>query len=47
MGIVAASVLTAPIGVKLAHSLPIGKLKRIFAVLLYVVGARMLLTVFF
>ena len=29
-GIVAASVLTAPIGVKLAHSLPVDKLKRVF-----------------
>ena len=46
LGIVSASVLTAPIGVKLAHSLPIDKLKRIFAVLLYVVGGRMLFTVF-
>ena len=46
LGIVAASVLTAPIGVKLAHSLPIDKLKRIFAVLLYLVGGRMLLSVF-
>ncbi len=45
VGIVAASVLTAPIGVKLAHSLPIDKLKRIFAVLLYVVGSRMLLSI--
>ena len=41
--IVATSVLTAPIGVRLAHSLPIDKLKRIFAVLLYVVGGKMLL----
>ncbi|WP_022666322.1 sulfite exporter TauE/SafE family protein [Desulfospira joergensenii] len=46
-GIVAASVLTAPIGVKLAHSLPIDKLKKIFALLLYVVGTRMILSVFF
>ncbi|MCG8551052.1 MAG: sulfite exporter TauE/SafE family protein [Desulfobacterales bacterium] len=45
-GIVAASVLTAPIGVKLAHSLPVDKLKRVFAVLLYVVGTRMLISVF-
>lgn len=46
-GIVAASVLTAPIGVRLAHSLPIDKLKRIFAVLLYVVGTKMLISTFF
>lgn len=41
-GIVAASVLTAPLGVRLAHSLPIDKLRRIFALLLYVVGTRMI-----
>ena len=46
LGIVAASVLTAPVGVKLAHSLPIDKLKRIFAILLYLVGTRMLISVF-
>ncbi|MCG8619733.1 MAG: sulfite exporter TauE/SafE family protein [Desulfobacterales bacterium] len=46
-GIVAASVLTAPIGVRLAHSLPIDKLKRIFAVLLYVVGGKMLVSILF
>lgn len=44
-GIVAASVLTAPVGVKLAHSLPIDKLKKIFALLLYVVGTRMLISI--
>jgi uncharacterized protein len=42
-GIMAASVLTAPIGVRLAHSLPVDKLKRLFAVLLLVVGTRMLI----
>lgn len=46
-GIVSASVLTAPIGAKLAHSLPIDKLKKAFAVLLYLVGTRMLISVFF
>lgn len=46
LGIVAASVMTAPLGVRLAHSLPIDKLKRIFAVLLYLVGTRMLVSVF-
>ena len=45
-GIVAASVLTAPIGVKLAHNLPVDKLKRVFAVLLYAVGTKMLISVF-
>ena len=46
-GIVAASVFTASVGVRLAHSLPVDKLKRIFALLLYVVGTRMLISVFF
>ncbi|AEB07937.1 sulfite exporter TauE/SafE family protein [Desulfobacca acetoxidans] len=42
VGIVAASVLTAPLGVRLAHSLPVDKLKRVFAILLALVGTRML-----
>lgn len=44
--IVCASVLTAPLGVRLAHSLPVSKLKRVFAILLLVVGTRMLLSLF-
>ncbi len=44
VGLVATSVLTAPFGVRLAHSLPVDKLKRVFAVLLYVVGTRMLIS---
>jgi len=43
-GIVASSVLTAPLGVRLAHSLPVAKLKRIFAILLLVVATRMLVS---
>jgi len=42
VGIVCASVLMAPVGVRLAHRLPVALLKRIFAVLLLVVAARML-----
>ncbi|MCL4205682.1 MAG: sulfite exporter TauE/SafE family protein [Pirellulaceae bacterium] len=42
--IVAASVLTAPLGAGLAHRLPVRALKRVFAVLLIVVGTRMLLS---
>ncbi len=42
VGIVCASVVTAPAGVYLAHSLPVAKLKRVFAVLLLAVGTRML-----
>jgi len=45
-GIICFSVFTAPLGARLAHSLPVAKLKRIFAILLYVVATRMLLSVF-
>lgn len=41
-GIVVTSVLTAPLGVRLAHRLPVDRLKRIFAILLLVVATRML-----
>ena len=43
LGIVIASILTAPIGARLAHRLPAAQLKRIFAILLYILGLRMLL----
>ena len=42
-GIVIASVLFAPVGARLAHRLPAAQLKRIFAILLYILGFRMLL----
>jgi uncharacterized protein len=42
IGIVCASVFTAPLGVRLAHRLPVRKLKQVFAVLLALVGTRML-----
>jgi uncharacterized membrane protein YfcA len=42
-GIAAASVLTAPLGARLAHTLPVPQLRRAFAVLLAVLGLRMLL----
>ncbi|HNS99412.1 MAG TPA: sulfite exporter TauE/SafE family protein [Polyangiaceae bacterium] len=45
-GIVLVSVLTAPLGVRLAHALPVDKLKKVFAVLLYVVAIRMLFSLF-
>lgn len=41
LGIVVSSVLTAPLGVKLAHALPVDKLKRIFALFLYAVASKM------
>ena len=43
VGIVVTSMLTAPLGVRLAHSLPVDRLKRVFAVLLLVMGTRMLI----
>jgi uncharacterized membrane protein YfcA len=42
LGIAGCSVLTAPLGARLAHSLPVGKLKRVFAVLLLTMGTKML-----
>lgn len=42
-GIVCASVVTAPLGVYLAHNLPVDRLKRVFAILLFAVGTRMLI----
>ncbi len=44
-GIVGCSILTAPLGVRLAHSLDVDKLKRVFAVLLFIMGTRMLVSV--
>lgn len=44
--IAVASVLTAPLGARLAHRLPVKKLKKIFALLLYTLGARMAWTLF-
>lgn len=41
-GLVAASMVTAPFGARLAHRLPVARLKKIFAALLLVLGTRML-----
>lgn len=41
VGVVAASLFTAPLGARLAHYLPVGRLKKIFALLLYVMGLKM------
>ncbi len=43
LGIACASVLTAPFGASLAHRLPVKKLKQVFAVLLVVMGTRMVI----
>jgi len=39
------SIFTAPIGVKMAHKLPVPLLKKVFAVLLMVLSIKMLLTI--
>lgn len=46
VGIAGASILTAPLGAHLAHSLPVKKLKKAFAVLLLIMGTRMLISFF-
>lgn len=43
-GIALASVFTAPFGAVLAHRLPVDVLKKVFAILLYALGTKMLLT---
>lgn len=40
-GVMLGSVVTVPFGAKLTHSLPVDRLRKMFAVLLYVIGARM------
>lgn len=40
-GIVLGSVLTAPLGARTAHRLPVGALKRVFALLLFTLALRM------
>lgn len=42
VGIVAASVLTAPLGARLAHAMPVERLKQVFALLLLVVATKLL-----
>ena len=41
-GIAAASFCTAPLGARLAHRLPVSRLKKIFALLLLIIGTKML-----
>lgn len=45
LGIAGVSFLTAPLGVRLAHSLPVDKLKKFFGLLLLVVASKMLVGV--
>ena len=46
LGIVAGSILTAPMGARAAHRLPVATLRRIFAGLLYILAAKMAWTYF-
>ncbi len=42
VGVAVASVLTAPLGARLAHTLPVSVLKRVFAAVLVLVGLKLL-----
>lgn len=44
VGVSVVSYLTAPFGVRLAHALPVARLKKIFAIFLLLMGTRMLLS---
>lgn len=44
IGVAAASMVSAPLGARLAHTLPTEVLKKVFAVFLTLVGAKMLLS---
>ena len=44
VGITVASVLTAPLGARIAHRLPARKLRLIFALFLFVLATRMLIS---
>jgi uncharacterized membrane protein YfcA len=46
LGVSAASVVTAPLGARMAHALPIAMLKKVFALLLLVMGTKLLLSLF-
>ena len=46
IGIVIGTFVTVPIGARLAHSMPVTRLKRIFAFILFALAAKMLWSVF-
>lgn len=46
IGIAAASMLTAPLGAKVAHKLSVGTLKKVFAIFLFIVASKMLSGIF-
>ena len=45
IGIAITSMVTAPLGARLAHSLPVPRLKKIFAVVLILIATRMLIEI--
>jgi len=45
-GLVVCSMLTAPTGAKIAHKLPVPKLKKVFAVFLFIMATKMLFNLF-
>lgn len=46
IGIVIGTLVTVPWGAKMAHTLPVSRLKKIFAVILFILATRMLWTLF-
>lgn len=46
IGIVTGTFVTVPIGAKLAHSMPVSRLKKIFALILFMLAAQMLWSIF-
>lgn len=44
--LIVASVITSPIGARLAHRLPVARLRRLFALLLYGLGFKMAMSLF-
>ncbi len=46
IGIVIGTLVTVPWGAKMAHTLPVSQLKKIFAVILFILATRMLWTLF-
>lgn len=46
LGVSLASVLTAPLGARMAHNLPVSRLKKAFAVLLLIMGTKLLISLF-
>ena len=46
IGVVIGTFVTVPLGARLAHSMPVARLKRIFAVILFLLAGRMLWSIF-